>query len=283
MTQRASVFVGSSSEGLSVAKAIQKALDPASDVTLWTQGIFELSCSYLDSLIKILESSDFAVLILSPDDITQSRDQEGASPRDNIVFELGLFMGRLGRERCFFVFDKTKNLKLPTDLLGVAAATYRPHDSGNVAAAIGPACTSIEERIKELGPRPRLLKITAQDARAKSNIPNLTGEWAGYSPERPNPNQPNSTMEIEQHGTFVRATITRTVKDGIRIFDYEGRFTSGQLVLFFEDKQGPGYIVGTVVLYLSGNLHTLVGRSTYYDHTKKQVVSTSREYRRIAK
>ena len=52
-------------------------------------------------------------------------------------------------------------------------------------------------------------------------------------------------------------------------------------VLFFEDKQGRGYIVGTVVLYLSGDLRTLVGRSTYYDHTKKQVVSTSREYRRM--
>src|SRR6266581_1877693 len=115
MTQQASVFVGSSSEGLPVAKAVQKALDSVADVSLWSQGVFELSANYLDSLIKAIEASDFAVLILTPDDLMQSRNHESAAPRDNVVFELGLFMGRLGRDRCFFVYDVTKNLKLPTD------------------------------------------------------------------------------------------------------------------------------------------------------------------------
>ncbi|WP_291997248.1 nucleotide-binding protein [Candidatus Accumulibacter sp. ACC012] len=100
MTQRASVFVGSSSEGLLVAKAVQKALDGFADVNLWSQGVFELSYSYLESLIKAIETSDFAVLVLTPDDLTQSRDHDAVSPRDNVVFELGLFMGRLGRNRC---------------------------------------------------------------------------------------------------------------------------------------------------------------------------------------
>jgi hypothetical protein len=281
MTQRASVFVGSSSEGLQVAKAVQKALDAVADVNIWCQGVFELSYSYLESLIKAIETSDFAVLVLTPDDLTQSRDHGAASPRDNVIFELGLFMGRLGRDRCFFLYDKTNDLKLPTDLLGVSAATYRPHASGNIHAAIGPACTSIEERICALGKRPRLLKVTAEDTQSSSTAPNLSGAWAGFFPDGDRPDQQNSTLEIEQHGSFVRATITREVREGTRVFDYEGRFTSGQLVLFFEDKQGRGYIVGTVVLYLSGDLRTLVGRSTYYDHTKKQVVSTSREYRRM--
>jgi predicted nucleotide-binding protein len=208
VAQRAVVFVGSSTEGLPVAKAIQKALDSVADVNLWSQGVFELSYSYLESLIKALETSDFAVLVLTPDDLMQSRDHEAAAPRDNVVFELGLFMGRLGRDRCFFVFDKTKNLKLPTDLLGVSAATYRPHDSGNIHAAIGPACTSIEERIQALGKRPRLLKITAEDTQSNASLPNLSGMWAGYFPDGPNPNQQNSTLDIEQHGAFVRATIT---------------------------------------------------------------------------
>ena len=95
------------------------------------------------------------------------------------------------------------------------------------------------------------------------------------------PTERNSTLEIEQHGMFVRATISRLAKDGSRVFEYEGRFTSGQLILFFEEEKGRGYIVGTMVLYLSGDLRTLAGRSTYYDHTKKVVVSAAREYRRL--
>ena len=46
------------------------------------------------------------------------------------------------------------------------------------------------------------------------------------------------TLTIEQRGTFVRATVVRLVHGGERVFEYEGRFTSGQLVLFFEDKMG---------------------------------------------
>ena len=47
--------------------------------------------------MNALDQFDFAVMILSPDDMTESRDQSYASPRDNVLFELGLFMGRLGR------------------------------------------------------------------------------------------------------------------------------------------------------------------------------------------
>jgi Predicted nucleotide-binding protein containing TIR-like domain len=227
VNQRASVFVGSCSEGLLVAKAIQKALDSIADVNLWSQGIFAPSYSYLESLIKALETTDFAVLVLTPDDLTQSRDHEAVSPRDNVIFELGLFMGRLGRDRCFFVFDRTKDLKLPTDLLGVAAATYHPHDSGNIHAAIGPACTLIEEKIQALGQRPRLLKAAAEGTQLNANVPSLSGKWAGYFIEGSSPKQQNRTLEIEQHGAFVRATITTEVKEGTRIFDYEGWFTSG--------------------------------------------------------
>jgi hypothetical protein len=74
----------------------------------------------------------------------------------------------------------------------------------------------------------------------------------------------------------------REVREGSRTFEYEGRFTAGQLVLFFEDKQGRGYIVGTVVLHLSPDLSTLTGRSTYFAHAEGSVVSTTRIYRRQA-
>ncbi len=63
MNRRPSMFIGSSTEGLDVAKALQLALDRTADVELWTQGVFDLSFSYLESLIKEVGRVDFAALV----------------------------------------------------------------------------------------------------------------------------------------------------------------------------------------------------------------------------
>lgn len=280
MELRPSVFIGSSSEGLALAEALQQLLDHEAEVTVWSQGIFDLSHSYLESLLKVLDTSDFAILVLTADDMVNSRGTEREAPRDNVLFELGLFMGRLGRDRCFFVFDRTRDIKIPTDLLGVAAATYRPHQGGNVQASLGTASTAIKQNMIKLGPRARLLLVRSIEAVVAANTPNLNGKWEGFAPEGENPNESNSSLEIRQFGNFVRATITRSENGSPRIFEYEGRFTSGQLVLFFEDTDGRGYVVGAMVLRLEGDLKTLSGRSTYFHHTKNAVVSAARVYRR---
>ncbi len=275
-----SVFIGSSTEGIEVAEAIQQALAPIADVEVWTQGVFNLSEGYLESLLKTMKKADFAVLALSPDDLVVSRGQESRSPRDNVLFELGLFMGQLGRERCFFVYDRTKNLKIPTDLLGICAATFRPHANGNLQAALGAACTSIKRAIESLGRRPALLRFYSQDVGAAVELPDVSGSWSGYSPDAPDPNAQISTLHIKQKGSFIRARVERQVRNGLRHFEYEGRFTSGQLILFFEEPRGRGFIVGTMVLYLSGDLRKLTGKATFYHHTKGQVVANDRVYRR---
>src|SRR5262245_38634603 len=115
-TQRSTVFVGSSTEGLAVAKAIQIGLDESCQVELWSQGAFGLSEGTLESLMSSANRFDFAVLVLSADDLLVSRGEVRASPRDNVLFELGLFVGRLGRERTFIVYDRTNPPKLPSDL-----------------------------------------------------------------------------------------------------------------------------------------------------------------------
>jgi hypothetical protein len=274
MKSRALLFIGSSTEGLPLAKAAQSGMADFADVTIWTQGIFKPSYGYLESLTQALEAADFAVLILSPDDVTESRGVEIATPRDNVIFELGLFIGHLGRERCLFVHEKGAALKLPSDLLGISGATYHGRNDGNMRAALGPVCLEVETRIRELGLRARMLKLSAGAERG-SGLPNLSGTWAGYSPEGSRPTEQLSTMTLEQYGSLVRATVVRTAK---RVFEYEGRLTSGQLVLFFEDPKGRGYIVGTMVLHLGSDLQTLVGRSTYFDHAEGIVVSKARRY-----
>lgn len=100
-SSKPSVFVGSSSEGLEFARAVRSLLESDSEVTVWREGAFRVGGTYIDTLAALLPRFDFAVLVLTPDDIVVSRDKEHFGPRDNVVFELGLFMGRLGRARTF--------------------------------------------------------------------------------------------------------------------------------------------------------------------------------------
>lgn len=151
--------MGSSSEGLDFARALQQNLDHALEVVLWSQGFFGLSGGTLETLVQKLETIDFAALVLTPDDLIDSRGSESHAPRDNVLFELGMCIGALGRERTFIVHDRSKDLKLPSDLAGITYATFQPHSDGNLQASLGAACTQIEQSTRRLGARTKLGQI----------------------------------------------------------------------------------------------------------------------------
>jgi hypothetical protein len=147
------VFIGSSVEGLPAAKAIQSNLQHVCESQIWHQGLFGLSSGTLETLVNKLDSFDFAILCLTPDDLTISRGQEKKAPRDNVILELGLFMGKLGRERVYMVIDREADARMPSDLAGINPAQYRKPESGNWQSALGPACNDIESEISRLGSR----------------------------------------------------------------------------------------------------------------------------------
>src|SRR5690606_6771583 len=97
----------SSTERLDIAYLIQENLEFDAQTTVWTQGIFKLSSNALDSLIESLEKFDFAIFVFHPDDITQIRNASVETVRDNLIFELGLFIGRLGKKNVFFLIPRT--------------------------------------------------------------------------------------------------------------------------------------------------------------------------------
>lgn len=114
--------------------------------------IFGLGSTFIETLITSLPRFDFAVLVLSPDDLVNSRDIETFGPRDNVIFELGLFMGRLGRSRTFILHQADPKLKIPSDLAGVTTAIYHwPREDGSYRSAVGPACDSIRYVVRDLG------------------------------------------------------------------------------------------------------------------------------------
>lgn len=156
MAKKPFVFIGSSSEGLEVAKGIQANLEFSCECQIWSQGLFGLSGNTLETLVKCFDKFDYAILVLTEDDITISRNQQQKSPRDNVIFELGLFIGGLGLERTFIVIDRNTSLKLPTDLGGVTTSTFETPIKGTIQSALGSACLLIEQSIKKLGIRNQL-------------------------------------------------------------------------------------------------------------------------------
>ena len=144
------VFVGSSTESLNIAYAIQENLEHDANVTVWTQGVFQLTSNALDDLLVILNDIDFGIFVFSPDDIVTIRNVTKTVTRDNVIFELGLFIGRLGKENVFFIVPyESEDLKIPTDLLGVAPGRYFSNrEDGNLKAALGPFCNQVREKIK---------------------------------------------------------------------------------------------------------------------------------------
>lgn len=145
------LFIGSSVESIQIAKVAQLHLQHCSQPKVWDQGIFELSRNGLESLVSALDDFEFALFVFAPDDFTTLRGKEFRSVRDNVVFEFGLFIGRLGRENTFFLIPKGEtDLRIPTDLLGINPCKYDPNWlQSDIQAALGPPCTEIELAINK--------------------------------------------------------------------------------------------------------------------------------------
>ncbi len=147
-----SLFIGSSSESLDVAERVQVILERVAEVTIWNQGVFGLNESGFESLLKALNKFDYACFILSDDDVIISRDERKNSVRDNVILEIGLFLGRLGRNRVFILHGRKNKPSLPSDLDGINFIGYDDDRSdNNLEAALTPACTKIKDQISKSG------------------------------------------------------------------------------------------------------------------------------------
>lgn len=146
------MFIACAAESLPVAKAIQAHFEAGEVVVeIWTDGVFKPSQATMESLEAKLASADFTVAVFSADDKVESRGQERVAPRDNTVFELGLFSGAIGRDRSFFAVQKSEDIKIPSDLAGITSLRFLWQEGSEPDAK--EACIQIEKRISELGPR----------------------------------------------------------------------------------------------------------------------------------
>lgn len=121
------IFIGSSSEGLKIAQAIKKKIeDECGDwlqCDIWNEGeVFKVNSGTLDSLIRASRRYDYGILVATADDKSIKRKIIHKSMRDNVLFEMGLFLGSLGLDRAF-LFANTK-ISIPSDFNGVTLIRY---------------------------------------------------------------------------------------------------------------------------------------------------------------
>jgi CRP/FNR family cyclic AMP-dependent transcriptional regulator len=145
------LFIISSAEALPTAYEIATQLERVALCTVWTNGVFFAGGYPLESLENAVTASDFAIAIAQPDDIVSTRDQTHKTVRDNVVFELGLFMGHLTRHRAFLIHPRVDDLKLPSDMLGLNLLSYSGGKPDELPARIGPACHELRKIIIRLG------------------------------------------------------------------------------------------------------------------------------------
>jgi hypothetical protein len=152
------IFIASSSESRQVAGALQQNLDHVAEVTVWSHDVFQPGEFGLESLIDRLDRAQFAVFVLTGDDQAIVRGKEVSITRDNVLFELGLFMGRLGRERCFVLTPASLSVHIMSDIAGLTRVVFNPkRDDGVLVAATATAAEqimrAIQRRTSELRPK----------------------------------------------------------------------------------------------------------------------------------
>lgn len=143
------IFIGSSTESKEIADAIDYGLRPEAEPTVWAKGGFDLSENTLAGLMRGARESDFGIFVFAGDDRIEIRGQQLKVPRDNVIYELGLFTGNLGLSRCFFVAPHDLPLRLPSDLQGITFDGYdNTRSDGNWKAEMNSFCSRVKDKIK---------------------------------------------------------------------------------------------------------------------------------------
>jgi hypothetical protein len=121
------IFLGSSGKQAKLLQALTRGLEDVAHVDPWTTS-FNPGTTTLDRLVELAHEVDFAAFVFARDDWTADGPAAASpvagqeSPRDNVVFEAGLFGGVLGMRRTFILH--AHGSKLPSDLLGLTCVRY---------------------------------------------------------------------------------------------------------------------------------------------------------------
>jgi predicted nucleotide-binding protein len=149
------LLIAASTEALVTARHIQSKLaDRAIVAKIWTGSVFGKEGFVFDALQSLLEQIDFALLVLEERDVAPDQDAGSSSVlRDDVIFELGLFIGMFGRERVLLVMAEGTESRIPLELTAAAPLVVGSGDPADLSARLDPVCFSLCQFIAARGPR----------------------------------------------------------------------------------------------------------------------------------
>jgi len=170
------IFLGSSGKQEKLLEDLTRGLEDIADVEPWTTS-FNPGTTTLERLLELTREVDFAAFVFAQDDWTAggppsptAAESGQASPRDNVVFEAGLFGGALGMRRTFILH--AGGAKLPSDLLGLTCVRY---EEATTAAEVTVVCQKLRKAIEN-----------------ESRLARIEGLWWQYSLTERGPKEPSA-------------------------------------------------------------------------------------------
>jgi len=170
------IFLGSSGKQEKLLEDLTRGLEDIADVEPWTTS-FNPGTTTLERLLELTREVDFAAFVFAQDDWTAggppsptAAESGQASPRDNVVFEAGLFGGALGMRRTFILH--AGGAKLPSDLLGLTCVRY---EEATTVAEVTVVCQKLRKAIEN-----------------ESRLARIEGLWWQYSLTERGPKEPSA-------------------------------------------------------------------------------------------
>ena len=147
-------IVFSSGKANPIAEAVKENLEMRGFMAdTWKENFFdENNAAALHTFLKKLLCFDFAVLVLGDDNlrIDETSGRPEPVPRDNVIFELGAAMARMGTKKTFLLTPTEPRVTLPTYFKGIDPLNYELRADGNHLAGTGTACNHIRNRLARL-------------------------------------------------------------------------------------------------------------------------------------
>ncbi len=270
------LFIASSGKRLDVAKALKPLLSDVSEPQVWKHGAFSPGEGTLEALERLAVNADFAVMVATPDDVVERDGKAACIPRDNVLVEIGLFIGALGRERTFIVRNQDPNLLLPTDLLGITVCPFSDPPHGTIANALEPVAAHIKRQVEKLRFRTehsgRLLEGSwtyhSRDA-------NSGHEWGGEGEIQVNPTNSTKVIMKGQRTWDSKYPGCRLACDWKTTFLVIGKNDVERLTLRFDHgiRLREGFAEGSCILEIDKQFDGMKGHFYYHaDHAKHDEV-----------
>jgi predicted nucleotide-binding protein len=251
------VFIGSSTSALDIANSLKKGLvmRGCGDVEVWNKGVFGVNRGFLETLLNAREKFDYAVMVWSAADSVNSQAAVPHAPRDNVVFETGLFMGAMGRDNVFVMYDEKADLKIPSDFEGITLVKFDGQTAGH--NSLSKACATIAKAMTT----PRYAQYC--------------GEWRSRYTKAGYKNQEAVIDEVDiVEGKGGIVFVSRPLKNTTSYVAYGKVCKEQQIIGEWRHEEGRTFIDGLFMLTVNETADIMAGYTTARDNHHQLMFET---------